>query len=97
MEFTLNPWHLRGDMKCPCKFCFANCTPFVNKYAINCPSNPVATKPRGLLGDKHTYGRDPLEGYEQLQQLRERDFWQMYPNMEEVFQNVVTGNASLFK
>ena len=51
----------------------------------------------GHLGDEHTYGRDPLEGYEQLQQLRERDFWQMYPNMEEVFQNVVTGNASLFK
>lgn len=50
----------------------------------------------GHLGDEHTYGRDPLKGYE-LQQLRERDFWQMYPNMEEVFQNVVTGNASLFK
>lgn len=48
----------------------------------------------GLL---RALGRDPLEGYEQLQQLRERDFWQMYPNMEEVFQNVVTGNASLFK
>ena len=51
----------------------------------------------GRIGDEHTYGRDPLAGYEQLQQLRERDFCQMYPNMQEVFQNVVTGNGSMFK
>lgn len=51
----------------------------------------------GTLTEEHVYGRDPLEHHKQLQQLRERDFFDRYPNMEEVFQEVLHCNGSLFK
>lgn len=51
----------------------------------------------GTLTEEHVYGRDPLEHHKQLQQLRERDFFDRYPNMEEVFQDVLHRNGSLFK
>lgn len=69
--------------------------------SANVPSTSQATwlhqNQGGRISDEHTYGRDPLAGYEHLQQLRERDFCQMYPNTQEVFQNVVNGNGSRFK
>ena len=43
----------------------------------------------GTLTEEHVYGKDPLEHHKELQQLRKRDFFSRYPNMEEVFQDVL--------
>ena len=49
------------------------------------------------LTDEHGFGRDPLEGHQSLQQLRERDFFQRFPSMELVFQDVLHHGGNLCK
>ena len=51
----------------------------------------------GTLTEEHGYGTDPLTGFQGLQQLRERDFYQRYPDMEVIFQNVLHHDGSLFR
>ena len=43
------------------------------------------------------FGRDPLSEHPNLQKLRDRDFNCQYPDMQLIFQNIVHGNAHLFK
>ena len=49
------------------------------------------------LTPEHAFGKDPLKAYQQLQNLRERDFYQRYPRVEEIFQNILHSDGSLFK
>lgn len=51
----------------------------------------------GTLKEEHVFGEDPLQGYPQLQQLRERDFHLRFPTLEEVFQNILHSDGSQFK
>ena len=50
----------------------------------------------GHLSEERSFGRDPLDGFPQLQRLRERDFFTLNPHMT-VFQDVLHGNGVLFK
>ena len=40
---------------------------------------------------------DPLEGYSELQQLRERDFSTSFPSMEAMFSNVLHSNGAMMQ
>ena len=51
----------------------------------------------GRLSEEHSFGRDPLEGFLQLQRLRERDFFTLNPPMIIIFQDVLHGNGRLFR
>ena len=51
----------------------------------------------GTLTLEHSFGRDPLERYERLQDIRKRDFCQCFPSMETVFQETLHGNGSLLR
>ena len=46
---------------------------------------------------EHVFGKDPLEDVPELQDLRRWDFLRSYPRMEEVFQNVLHSDGSLFR
>ena len=46
---------------------------------------------------QHVFGRDPLNNHPELQQLRERDFFQRYPNMEMIFESVLHRDGLYFK
>lgn len=43
------------------------------------------------------FGQDLLHNYPTLQVLRERDFHALYPNPNNVFENILNGNGQLFK
>ena len=51
----------------------------------------------GTLTEEHVFGTDPLDSHPELQDLRERDFFQMYPSMEVLFQDVLHSNGSIFR
>ena len=44
-----------------------------------------------------TYGFDPLNGHPQLQELRERDLFILFPDLTVLFQDVLHNDAQLFK
>ena len=52
---------------------------------------------RGVLTPEHSFGRDPLDGNEELQCLRDRDFHQHFPSMDVVFQSTLHSNGSLLR
>ena len=43
------------------------------------------------------FGRDPLQGLVELQQLRQRDFIALYPDFRVVFHNILHSNGFLFR
>ena len=43
----------------------------------------------GHLVRESTYRRDPIESYAQLQNLRERDFFALYPSMEVILSDIL--------
>lgn len=49
------------------------------------------------LTPEHTFGTDPLEDLAELKQLRQRDFFYRYPNLETLFSSTLHGDGSLFK
>ena len=51
----------------------------------------------GNLVQEHVFGQDPLEGHDQLQLLRERDFYAHMPSMEELFENIPHSDGLLCK
>ena len=51
----------------------------------------------GHLVRESTYGRDPLEHHTELQQLRQRDFFALYPSVESIFSDVLLNNGTLLK
>ena len=51
----------------------------------------------GHLSEEQSFGHDPLEGFAQLQRLRERDFFTLNPHMTTIFQDVLHGYGRLFK
>ena len=69
--------------------------------ASNIPTTDDAislfTGARGHLTAESSFGRDPLEGYPHLQYLRERDFQVMYSCMDDVFQNVIISDGTMFR
>lgn len=44
-----------------------------------------------------TYGHDPLSGHTELQELRERDILTLFPDFSVIFQDVIHGDAHLFR
>lgn len=51
----------------------------------------------GSLSAEGHYGSDPIATYPGLQQLRERDFREVYPSMSALFENVLHEGGALFK
>ena len=51
----------------------------------------------GTRTPEHSFGRDPLERYEWLQDIRKHDFCQRFPSTETVFQETLHGNGSLLR
>jgi hypothetical protein len=51
----------------------------------------------GRLTTNASYGKDPLIDHPRLQELRERDFYQVYPSMDQIFRNILHSNGDLFK
>ncbi len=51
----------------------------------------------GALTLEREFGRDPLQGCIRLQELRERDFRQRFPNVAILFEDVLHGNPFQFK
>ena len=45
----------------------------------------------------YSYGRDPLCGRTQLQELRERDFFALFPDFRVVFEDVLHNDGHLFR
>ena len=45
----------------------------------------------------YLYGRDPLSGRTQLQELRERDFFALFPDFRVVFEDVLHNDGHLFR
>ena len=49
----------------------------------------------GTLTPEHSFGRDPLEGYERVEYIRKGDFRQRFSSMEAVFQDTLYGYVVL--
>ena len=80
-----------------------------NALASRAPQTPTSVIPStaeivrihqeggGALTPEHSFGRDPLESNEELQSLRERDFYQRFPSIEAVFQSTLHSDGVLFR
>ena len=51
----------------------------------------------GALTEPHTFGDDPLNSNQRLQQIRQDLFKERFPSFESLFSSVVAGNHTLFK
>jgi hypothetical protein len=50
----------------------------------------------GALSDPWTFGADPLESFEQLKDVREREFSHDYPSVDDIFSRVVNNDRTMF-
>ena len=51
----------------------------------------------GQLSTNASYGTDPLIDYPRLQEHRERDFFQVFSSMDDIFQNILHSDGQLFR